>query len=254
MDKYLELCRNQDEVMESLMLTAPMSTLSAIQDSFTESMLADEYMDCEDLFRESQPVRKSHKSRHDKKAMRRKGSPKRFRDRSRKCAHEGHVWNVYSRGLSGDCAERGRRLEKTGCPQRVNIHFTDGFRHDTFGMSEEDIDQTWSVDSWDYPNTDMFIEAMESWDWKRIPSEVRFQVWWNVENPIVNPEDSSPDCFWMKATGNQGGKTVSAEKAHKEYLRFKKKYQIYQKYAKKIHELRKMERDLYRQMRKELNA
>jgi hypothetical protein len=122
MDKYLELCRNQDEVMESLMLTAPMSTLSVIQDCFTESLLADEYMDCEDLFRESQPVRKSHKSRHDKKAARRKGSPKRFRDRSRKCAHEGHMYKVYARGLGGDCNIRGRKLEKTGRPQSVNVH------------------------------------------------------------------------------------------------------------------------------------
>lgn len=71
MDKYLELCRNQDEVMESLMLTAPMSTLSAIQDSFTESMLADEYMDCEEIFDESVPVRTGCKlSRKSRRAIR----------------------------------------------------------------------------------------------------------------------------------------------------------------------------------------
>lgn len=250
-----EFRNNQDTVMESLMLTAPMSTLQGIQDAYLESVLADMHAEDTEIFEESvQNVRKSRRSRHDKKAARRKGSPKRFRDRSRKAAHEGHVWNVYSRGMSGDCAERGKRLEKTGRPQRVNVHFTNGFRHDTFGMSEADIDQTWSVDSWDYPNTDMFIEAMESWDWKRIPSEVRFQVWWNAENPMANPEDSDPDCFWMKATGNQGGKTVNAEKAHEEFLKFKKEYQIYQKYAKRIGELHRMEQDLYRQMREELNA
>ncbi len=225
-------------------------TVASFNVQFADSL---EVVESEDV-QFVQNIRKSGKSRYDKKAMRRKGSPKRFRDRSRKCAHEGHIWKTYHRGLSGDCNIRGRRLEKTGRPQSVNVHFTDGFRHDTFGMSEEDIDQTWSVDSWDYPNTDMFIEAMESWDWKRIPSEVRFQVWWNAENPMANPEDSSPDCFWMKATGNQGGKTVNAEKAHEEFLRFKKEYQIYQKYAKRIGELHRMERDLYRQMREELRS
>lgn len=56
--------------MENIMLFAPMDTLSAIQDSFTESMLADEYLDCEDLFTESVPVRKSGKSRKSRRAVR----------------------------------------------------------------------------------------------------------------------------------------------------------------------------------------
>lgn len=66
MDKYLELCHNQDEVMESLMLTAPISTLSAIQDCFTESMLADD----EDLFKESVPARNVHKCDRKERARR----------------------------------------------------------------------------------------------------------------------------------------------------------------------------------------
>lgn len=118
-----EFRNNQDTVMESLMLTAPMSTLQGIQDAYLESVLADMHAEDTEIFEESvQNVRKSRRSRHDKKAARRKGSSKRFRDRSRKAAHEGHVWNVYSRGMSGDCAERGKRLEKTGRPQRVNVH------------------------------------------------------------------------------------------------------------------------------------
>jgi len=60
--------------------------------------------------------------RNDKKASKRKESNKRFRDRSRKCAHERHMWKVYHRGLSGDWDVRGRRLEETGRPQSVNIH------------------------------------------------------------------------------------------------------------------------------------
>lgn len=118
------MTNNQDTVMENIMLFSPMPVLQAIQDSYLESVLADMYAEDAEIFEESQSVRKSksHKSRYDKKAMNRKGSPKRFRDRSRKAAHEGHVWNVYSRGMSGDCAERGRRLEKIGRPQRVNVH------------------------------------------------------------------------------------------------------------------------------------
>lgn len=61
---------NQDEVMENIMLFAPMPVLQAIQDSFTESMLADEYLDCEDLFTESVPVRKVGKSRKSRRAVR----------------------------------------------------------------------------------------------------------------------------------------------------------------------------------------
>lgn len=114
---------NQDTVMESLMLTAPMSTLQGIQDAYLESVLADMHAEDTEIFEESvQNVRKSRRSRHDKKAARRKGSPKRFRDRSRKCAHEGHMYKVYARGLGGDCNVRGRRLEETGRSQRVNIH------------------------------------------------------------------------------------------------------------------------------------
>lgn len=116
------MTNNQDTVMENIMLFSPMPVLQAIQDSYMESVLADMYAEDAEIFEESRSVRKSHKSRHDKKAMRRKGSPKRFRDRSRKCANEGHVWKTYSRGLSGDCNVRGRRLEKTGRPQRVNVH------------------------------------------------------------------------------------------------------------------------------------
>lgn len=60
------------------------------------------------------PSRQRGKRKHDKKAVRRKGSAKRFRDRSRKCASEGHMCKMYNRGLTGDWGVRGRRLAETG--------------------------------------------------------------------------------------------------------------------------------------------
>lgn len=242
-----KLFHNQDEVMENIMLFAPMNTLSAIQDSFTESMLAD--MDAEDaeIFEESQSVhvRKSRKSHYDKKAMRRKGSPKRFRDRSRKCAHEGHVWKTYSRGLSGDCAERGKRLEKTGRPQRVNVHFTNGATLDTFDMSEADVFQTWSADSQEYSSMDSFFEYMDNMDWARIPSTVRFLAEWNANDPFYEDCWYSPDYFGMSATLKKGRTTVTAEKAREEYEDFKKCFQTFRKYGEKL-------RALQQEMRNEL--
>ena len=68
------LFHNQDEVMENIMLFSPMPVLQAIQDSFTESILADMQEEDAEIFAESIPVRKSGKSRYDKKASRRKGS------------------------------------------------------------------------------------------------------------------------------------------------------------------------------------
>lgn len=57
MDKY-----NQNTVMENIMLFSPMPVLQAIQDSFTESILADMDMDSEDS--ESVPVRTGCKLSH----------------------------------------------------------------------------------------------------------------------------------------------------------------------------------------------
>lgn len=59
--------RNQDTVMENIMLFSPMPVLQAIQDSYMESILAD--MQEEDA--ESVPVHKSGKSRKQRRAARR---------------------------------------------------------------------------------------------------------------------------------------------------------------------------------------
>lgn len=62
----------------------------------------------------TKPSRQRGKRKHDRKAVKRKGSAKRFRDRSRKCASEGHTVHVYHRGLVGDWSVRGRTLEELG--------------------------------------------------------------------------------------------------------------------------------------------
>lgn len=72
-----------------------------------------------DLFNEDEslfvkPSRQKGRRKHDKKAVKRKGSAKRFRDRSRKCASEGHMCKMYNRGMVGDWGVRGRRLAETG--------------------------------------------------------------------------------------------------------------------------------------------
>ena len=210
-----------------------------------ESDLSDMDMDSEDS--ESVPVRKSHKSRHDKKAMRRKGSAKRFRDRSRKWASERHMSKVYLRGLSGDWNIRGHRLEKTGRPQSVNVHFNNGATLDTFDMSEADVFQTWSADSLEYSSMDSFFEYMDNMDWNRIPDTVRFFVEWNANDPFEEDCWYSPEYFGMSATLKKGGVTVTAEKAQEEYQDFKKCFQTFQKYGEKL-------RALQQEMRKELRA
>lgn len=242
-----KLFHNQDEIMENIMLFSPMPVLQAIQDSFTESVLADMQEEDAEIFAEFIPVRKSGKSRYDKKAMKRKGSAKRFRDRSRKCAHEGHVWKTYHRGMSGDYAKRGKRLEKTGRPQKVNVHFTNGIPQDTFNLTETDVHEYYSVSTWDgYESMENFFQYMDNMNWEKIPSEVRFSVEWYAENPFT-VEYSEPEYFEMNATLRKTQKTLSAEKAKEEYLKFKKRYQVFKRYAKKL-------RSLYEEMNAELNV
>lgn len=230
------LFHNQDEVMENIMLFSPMPVLQAIQDSFTESILADMQEEDAEIFAESIPVRKSGKSRYDKKASRRKGSAKRFRDRSRKCAHEKHMYSVYCHG------------EKRSRTQSVNVHFTNGCTaQDVYNLTETDVHEYYSATTWDgYKSMEDFFRYMDSMEWEKIPSEVRFSVEWYAENPFT-AEYPEPEYFRMNATLRRTQKTLSAEKVKKEYLKFKKKYQVYEKYAKKL-------RALYEEMHAELDA
>lgn len=63
--------RNQDTVMENIMLFSPMPILQAIQDSYMESILADMQEEDAEIFAGSIPVRKSGKSRKQRRAARR---------------------------------------------------------------------------------------------------------------------------------------------------------------------------------------
>lgn len=65
-----KLFHNQDETMEHIMLFAPMPVLQAIQDSFTESILADMQEEDAEIFAESVPIHKSGKSRKSRRAIR----------------------------------------------------------------------------------------------------------------------------------------------------------------------------------------
>lgn len=56
-DKY----HNQDAIMENIMLFSPMPVLQAIQDSFTESILADMQEEDSEIFGESAPVHTGRK-------------------------------------------------------------------------------------------------------------------------------------------------------------------------------------------------
>lgn len=90
-------------VMDSQTVELDLSDLSENQDGWTK------------------PSRRNRR-KHDKKASKRKGSAKRFRDRSRKCAHEEHMEKIYGRGMTGDWGRRGRRLEEVGVVSTTNSH------------------------------------------------------------------------------------------------------------------------------------
>lgn len=191
----------------------------------------------------SKPSRQER--RNDKKASRRKGSAKRFRDRSRKWQSENHVYDVYRRGLCGDYAIRGRHLAETGRPQRVNIHFTDGTPQDVYNLTETDVYEQYSVSTWnEYESMEDFFQYMDNMDWGRIPKEVRFFTEANTIDPF-GEQWYEPEYFAMNATLRRDG--ISAEKAKEEYLKFKKRYQIFKKYAKELH-------TLYEKMCAELRA
>ena len=230
-----KLFHNQDEAMEHIMLFASMDTLFAIQDAYQQSIASDRHMDWAEEDAESVPVRKSGKSRYDKKASRRKGSAKRFRDRSRKCASEGHMCSVYFHG------------KKQSRCQSVNIHFTNGCTQDVYDLTEADVHEWYSVSTWDgYESMENFFQYMDNMDWEKIPTEVHFSVEWYAENPFT-ADFPEPEYFRMDATLHRTQKTLSAEKAKEEYLKFKKRYQVFHKYTKKL-------RSLYEEMNAELRA
>lgn len=127
----------------------------------------------------TKPSRKNRR-KHDKKASKRKGNAKRFRDRSRKCAHEGHMVKVYHRGMAGDWSVRGRRLEEAGAVSTANSHkiVRDFIRFDTIDGQDETrsfkcedgttISCTMSQDAWFAPVWDKenakYTSVQTEWD------------------------------------------------------------------------------------------
>ncbi len=146
-----------------------------------------------DLFNEDEPLfikpsRQKGRRKHDKKAVKRKGSTKRFRDRSRKCASEGHMCKMYNRGLTGDWGVRGRRLAETGqvackTSHRVKTDCADFIPDDngtndvtlTFG----DVSMTMNRFNWkDYENQwDAFCNAYAFHELKK-GSNILWDEYW----------------------------------------------------------------------------
>ena len=220
-DKY------QDEVMEHIMLFAPMDTLFAIQDAYQQSIASDRHMDWAEENAESIPVRKSRKSRHDKKASKRKGAIKRFRDRSRKCAHEGHMYAVYC---------HGNKVSRTHSVNiRINTSGQRSYTESAQDYSEGEINQLFSMESREYP-MEQFLSRMDNYDWQHLPNGIGFYVNWDLVNPLYT--SWSADEFSMTATLKKGKNIVTAEKAKEEFLKFRKTYEVYRKYAEKVRVLR----------------
>lgn len=125
-----------------------------------------------DLFNESEPLfskpsRQKGYRKHNKKEVRRKGSAKRFRDRSRKCAAEGHMYHVYHRGLVGDYGVRGRRLAETGEITTKRFH-----HKDFSGEIEKIIEPNMCVSNIYYPDGSRISVEMNSNNWYEYNEEL----------------------------------------------------------------------------------
>ena len=112
-----------ETVAENFFAKADSPLLNVLNSNFVEGCVDDFIqnqtveLDLDDLPENqdgwTKPSRKDRR-KHDKKASKRKGNAKRFRDRSRKWASWRHMEKVYDRGLAGDWGRRGRRLEEAG--------------------------------------------------------------------------------------------------------------------------------------------
>lgn len=176
-------------VAENFLAKADSPLLNVLNPTFIEGCV-DEFiqnqtveLDMDDLPENqdgwTKPSRKNRR-KHDKKASKRKGNAKRFRDRSRKCAHEGHMVKVYHRGMAGDWSVRGRRLEEAGAISTANSHkiVRDFIRFDTIDGQDETrsfkcedgttISCTMSQDAWFAPVWDKenakYTSVQTEWD------------------------------------------------------------------------------------------
>lgn len=106
-----------------------------------------------------------------------------------------------------------------------------------------------SMDSYDYPSIEEFIRQMDSYQWENIPDNVYFKIDWGAEDPFSRDGTS---WFWMEATKESSLCAVSAEKAKKEFEKFKTTFLIFSKYEVKIKEYRAKIVQLRKQMYEEL--
>lgn len=168
----------------------------------------------------SKPSRQKGRRKHGKKEVRRKGSAKRFRDRSRKCASEGHTIHVYHRGMAGDWGVRGHRLAETGqvaCKTnyRVKTNCADFIPDDngtndvtmTFGDVSMTMNQfNWKdyEEQWDaFCNAYAFHELRDNndyslWDeyWKQFESDEFIEI----EDDFESDEDKTEDNDYIPDT------------------------------------------------------
>lgn len=193
-NRYMGIFFNMPEdklvetVAENFFAKADSPLLNVLNSNFVEGCVDDFIqnqtveLDMDDLPENqdgwTKPSRKNRK--HDKKASKRKGNAKRFRDRSRKCAHEGHMVKVYHRGMAGDWSVRGRRLEEAGAVSTANSHkiVRDFIRFDTIDGQDETrsfkcedgttISCTMSQDAWFAPVWDKenakYTSVQTEWD------------------------------------------------------------------------------------------
>ena len=150
-----------------------------------------------DLFNKDEPLfakpsRQKGTRKHNKKAVRRKGSAKRFRDRSRKCAAEGHMFHVYHRGMAGDWSVRGRRLAENGqvaCKTNHRVYTDDCTPFipdpsvdeiDDVTMTFGDVSMTMNCSNWrNYESQWASFCETYSWDEAQNGNVALLEQYWN---------------------------------------------------------------------------
>lgn len=157
------------------------------------------------LFEDEEPFftkssRQRRRRKHNKKASRRKGSAKRFRDHSRKAAHEEHLYKVYNRGLAGDWNRRGRRLEDAGqVAFKTNQRLVRDIEVDPEVQDEEEIrtftytdgftlSMSMSKSAWEKEEEDDFSPSF-NWDRKYALEQVDNDEDWLDDDDWVNWEN-----------------------------------------------------------------
>lgn len=181
-NRYMGIFFNMPEdklvetVAENFFAKADSPLLNVLNSNFVEGCV-DEFiqnqtieLDLDDLPENqdgwTKPSRKDRR-KHDKKASKRKGSAKRFRDRSRKYASWRHMEKIYDRGLTGDWGRRGRRLAETGEVATKRFH-----HKDFSGEVEKIMESNMCVSNIYYPDGSRISVEMNLNDWYEYNEEL----------------------------------------------------------------------------------